>query len=419
VQENVLFHPMLLLLGAGVNWAFTTGDLFNLFVSFEVMLLASYVLICHGDNASQLRESTKFVILNILASTFFLISVVLLYGLYGSLNMADLAIRLHSHGSDPVALAVGTLLLIAFGMKAALFPVFFWLPDAYPKAPLAILPYFAGLLTKVGIYCLYRVFTVIFAPSMDDWFQPVMLALAGGSMIIGVMGALSRWTIRHILSFHIVSQIGYMLLGLAIFSPFGIAAGIFFILHQIPVKAALFMVGGVISRRHGSDHLKSPESKGLMHSEPLLALLFMLAALSLAGIPPLSGFYGKYGLIYESIAQQWYFYAVIALVTSLFTLMSMVKIWRYHFWGDPPQTEEAPRPVGGVRAATALLVGVTLLIALLSGPLMGLAERSANELIDPRNYVGAVLGERGVAAWEAASPARLSLNVASEPGDQP
>ncbi len=410
-QELVLFHPLLLILGAGVNWAFSTGDLFNLFVSFEVILLASYVLLSHGDNASQLRESTKFIILNIFGSTLFLSAAGLLYGMYGSLNMADLALRLRDHGADPVALALGTMLLLVFGMKAAIFPMFFWLPDAYPKAPAAVLPYFAGILSKVGIYCLYRVFTLIYASGMEDWFQPVMLALAGGSMIIGVLGAMGRWTIRHILSFHIVSQIGYMLFGLAMFTPLGVAAGIFFILHQIPIKAALFMVGGVVTRRAGTDYLKEPSVKGMIRREPLLALLFMLAALSLAGIPPLSGFYGKFGLIYEGIVQKWYAYTFIAVLTSLFTLMSMVKIWRYSFWGDPPE-ETNPPQVSGVRNATLMLVSVTLLIAMLSGPLMHLSQRSADQLLDRRGYVGAVLGERGLAAWDAADPNFTTVEIA-------
>lgn len=404
--EQTTLHPLLLLLSTGVNWAFLAGDLFNLFVSFEVMLLASYAVLTHGGRPGQVREGLRFVILNLFASSLFLCAAGLMYGLYGSLNMAELAIRLAGRDGDPVALAMGTLFLLIFGSKAALFPIFAWLPDAYPKGPATVLPFFAGVLTKVGIYCLYRTFTLMFPISTEEWFQPVMLALAGGSMIVAVLGALSRWTMRHILSFHIISQIGYMMFGLALFTPLGLAAGILFMVHHIPVKASLFLVAGIVQTRDGSDELGKSKPRGLMNTEPLLALLFLLPALSLAGIPPLSGFYGKFALVYEGLADGHPFYVGLSIVTSLLTFMSMVKIWKYAFWGEPAEQKAAPTHHRPAMGPLALLVSVSMAIAIFSGPLMQAAQRTADQMRNPAHYIEAVLGEPGAAAYRDALASR-------------
>jgi multicomponent Na+:H+ antiporter subunit D len=401
--EGFLLHPMFLMLGVGVNWAFSTGDLFNLFVSFEIMLLATYVLQGYGNERTQVRETFKFAVLNIVASTLFLATAGLTYGVFGSLNMAELALRIQQAGNPPITTVIGTLMLLVFGMKAALFPLFFWLPDAYPKAPRGILAYFAGVLTKVGIYCLYRVFTLLFREesAMVDWFQPLMLAIAGLTMVIGVLGALSQYTFRRLLSFHIISQIGYMLFGLALFTPLALAAGAFFIVHQILVKASLFLVGDAVEVNEGTDELK--KVTGLIHTYPGLALLFVLAAFSLAGIPPLSGFYGKYGLVAAGFQQEQWFYVAVSLGTSLFTLSSMVKIWRYSFWGEKPAVVvERPRN-NGVIYATGLLVAASVVMAITSAWWMDACLQAGEQLYDRTEYIQAVLGERGVQALELAA----------------
>mgnify|MGYP000540997036 CR=1 FL=1 len=325
-HERTLLHPFLLLLTCGVNWAFSTGDLFNLFVSFEILLISSYVLLVHGGTAPQLREGFKFVVLNLLASTLFLIAAGFSYGLFGSLNMAELAVRLAQFNYPKSALLLGTLFLLVFCAKAATFPLYFWLPDAYPKAPPGILAYFGGVLTKVGVYCLYRVFTLVFRdPEMwANWFQPLLMGIAITTMFVGVMGAYGQVTMRRILCFHIVSQIGYMILGLALFTPVAIACGIFYIVHNMIVKSALLMVADAVLINEGTDKLKKLD--GLMVTAPLMAFLFLLAALSLAGIPPFSGFYGKFGFVLEALRSSNFLAAFFALLTGLFTLASMVKI---------------------------------------------------------------------------------------------
>ncbi len=402
-KERFLIHPLFLLLGMGVNWAFCTGDLFNLFVSFEIILLTNYVLLVQHNEAPPLREGFKYVILNLIASTLFLVSAGYAYGMFGALNMADLALHLAQAGYPPEATILGTMLLVTFGMKAALFPMFFWLPDAYPKAPPGVVAYFSGILTKVGVYCLYRVFTLLFRDpaAMESWFQPLILAIGGGTMLVGVLCALAQMTMRRILSFHIISQIGYMIFALGLFTPVALASGIFYIIHHIIVKASLFLVADAVKTNEGTQELE--KLGGLVAIYPGLAIAFLFAALSLAGIPPLSGFYGKYGLVVEGLREGWWPYVVVSLLTSLFTLMSMVKIWRYAFWG------EREDPVGprntGVIAATWGLVAVSILVAVFSGPVMWLATETSEQLLSRDAYIQAVLGAEGVATLDAAMEA--------------
>ncbi|MEQ8821271.1 MAG: proton-conducting transporter membrane subunit [Sumerlaeia bacterium] len=406
-RERALFHPLFLLMTAGVNWAFITGDLFNLFVSFELMLISSYVLVTHGGGTAQLREGFKYLVLNVVAGTLFLIGAGFTYGVFGTLNMADLAIKIQSYENTGVVVALGSVFLLVFGFKAALFPIFFWLPDTYPRIPGGVLPYFAGVLTKVGVYCLYRTFTLMFRIEIDDWFQPVLLAIAGSTMIIGVLGALCQWTFRSILSFHIISQIGYMVFGLALFTELGIAAGIFYIFHQILVKSALFMIGGAVRVNEGSDNLK--RVTGLVEAYPWLAIAFLFAAFSLGGIPPLSGFYGKYALVVEGLNQGFVFYVAISLVTSLCTTYCMIKIWKYAFWGE---RIAGPEPLKhknhGVIVATWGLVLMTVLVAVFSRQIMIVSTEASKQIFDQRVYIEAVLGERGVLAFEEASAGRMT-----------
>ncbi len=397
-EERFLLHPLFLLLGTGVAWAFSTGDIFNLFVSFEIILIASYALISHSNEKTQLREAFKFVVLNVVSSAVFLLSAGFAYGMFGTLNMAEVAVRIAQAGPTPEATLLGTLLLFVFGFKAALFPMFYWLPHSYPKAPIGVVAYFSGILTKVGVYCLYRIFTLIFRDpvAMSEWFQPLILAIGGGTMLVGVLGALSQMTFRRILSFHIISQIGYMIFGLGVFTPFALAAGIFYIIHHIIVKASLFLVAGCVVVNEGTDNLK--KVSGLLKVYPGLAVLFLLSALSLAGIPPLSGFYGKYGLIVEGLSERHYIYVAISVATGLLTLASMMKIWRLGFWGELERVDESHPKNTKVIYATGLLVAVSLFVAVFSGWLFKLTTEAADQLFSRDAYIEAVLGERGVEA---------------------
>lgn len=401
-HEGFLVHPLFLLLVSGVNWAFSTSDIFNLFVSFEIILLASFALQAYGNESSQIRETVKFVVLNFIASVMFLASAAFAYGLYGTLNMAELAVKIAESNFPAESAILGMMFLIVFGMKAAIFPLFFWLPDAYPKAPRGIVGYFSGILTKVGVYCLYRVFTIMFRDpvAMEQWFQPLLLAIGGVTMVVGVLGALSQDTIRRILCFHIVSQIGYMIFGLGIFTPLGVAAGMFALIHNGVVKSSLFLIGDAVEMNEGTQKLK--KLGGLMTVYPTLALLFILAAFSLAGIPPLSGFYGKMGLVVEGISQGHFTTVTLSLVTSVLTLSCMVKIWRYTFWGD--RQEGAPTAVvnmPSIRAASGLVIA-SILVAIFSGWVMTLCLEASTLMFDRADYITAILGERGFTALEVA-----------------
>ena len=384
------FHPLFLLLSAGVNWAFVTGDLFNLFVGFELILMATYVLLIQTGHPGALREGVKFVVLNILAGALFLMAAGIVYGLYGTLNYADLALKT-AHSQQPMlAVAAGTLLFIVFAIKAGLFPFFFWLPDAYPQAPPAVTPYFSGILTKVGVYCLYRSHTLFFRTGLEEWFQPLLLGIGGATMIIGVLGALSRSSFRSILSFHIISQIGYMIFGLGLFTQAGLAGGIIFIIHNVLAKSSLLMIAACVILQFGTDSLG--RLGGLLTKTPVLAGLFLFAAFSLAGLPPLSGFYGKYMLVVEGVSHAHYAVVAISLVTSLLTLASMVKIWCYAFLGGDDTDRPTPfcRPLA--LAAAGGLVFMVAAVMVLSGPLIRMAHQASATLMNPEIYIHAVRG---------------------------
>jgi multicomponent Na+:H+ antiporter subunit D len=391
------FHSLYLVLAAGVSASFLTGDLFNLFVAFEVMLSASYVLLTLGGSRTQVRSGMTYVVINLLASTLLVSTIGLIYAATGSVNMAEVAVRL-AGTPDGVRQALGALLLVTFGIKAAIFPLFFWLPDAYPTAPVSVTAVFAGLLTKIGVYAIIRTQTLLFPG--DGTPSQLLLVVAALTMVVGVLGAIAQDDMKRILSFHIVSQIGYMLFGLALYSVAGVAGAVFFIVHQIPVKTALFLVNGMVEQLTGTAALH--RLGGLLHRTPLTAGLFLLAALSLAGLPPFTGFVGKLALVQAGFAAEAWVVTGISLAVSVLTLFSMTKIWAGVFWGAP--SEPPPRPEahgdgplrvpGLMGAATMGLVALTLALAVFAGPVWELSERAATDLLDPdRSYIGVVLGQ--------------------------
>ncbi|MFP5318166.1 MAG: Na+/H+ antiporter subunit D [Acidimicrobiia bacterium] len=389
-EDHVGFHPAYLILAAGVAAAFLTGDLFNLFVAFEVMLMASYVLITLGGRADQVRSGMTYVVISLIASTLFLLTLAFVYASTGTVNLADLSVKV-ADLPDGVRAALAVLLIVVFGIKSAIFPLFFWLPDSYPTAPTPVTAVFAGLLTKVGVYALLRSQTLLFPG--DTQPGTLLLVVAGLTMVVGVLGAITQNDIKRILSFHIVSQIGYMIMGLGLFTVAGLAGAVIYIIHHIVVKTTLFLVAGLIEQRTGTAELA--ELSGLRRLEPILAVLFILPALSLAGIPPFSGFVAKLALVQAGIATADYVIVGVSLAVSLLTLFSMTKIWANTFWGpsEPDtvgRTLTAPRRVLMV-GSTASLVVLSLGIAVASGPLFELSERAARDLIDPSGYVAEVL----------------------------
>jgi multicomponent Na+:H+ antiporter subunit D len=398
-REAFGFYPLLQILLMGVCGAFLTGDMFNLYVWFEVMLIASFVLLALGGERGQIEGALKYVTLNLMSSALFLTALGVLYGLVGTLNMADLARKLNAVAQPGPIIALAMLFLVAFGVKAAVFPLFFWLPASYHTPPAAVSAVFAGLLTKVGVYALIRVFTLLFLQDVA-YTHTLLLIVAGLTMVTGVLGALAQGEFRRILSFHIVSQIGYMIMGLALFTPLALAGSIYYIIHHIIVKTNLFLVSGVAHRLGGSYDLK--KLGGLYTLYPALALLFLIPALSLAGLPPLSGFFAKLALIQAGLAIEQYVIVAIALAVSLVTLMSMMKIWNEAFWKPSPSGNDATRaPItaNNRQAFAALILPIVALAALTVGiglgaePVFRLATQAAEQLLNPAIYISAVLGD--------------------------
>ena len=387
------YYPLVLVLLGGVCGAFLTGDLFNLFVWFEVMLMSSFVLLALGGSRLEMEGALKYVTLNIFSSAMFLAALGLLYSTAGTLKYADLAVHIRDGENSGLFTTVSIVFLVSFGIKAAVFPFFFWLPSSYHTPPVAVSALFAGLLTKVGVYALFRVYSLLFV--QDPGFtHTLILAISGATMLVGVLGAMSQNEVRRILSFHIVSQIGYMTLGLGIFTLLGVGGGIFYVVHHIIVKTNLFLVSGVMYHLRGSFELKV---LGGLQARPLLAVLFLIPALSLAGIPPLSGFFAKLALIQAGFENGDYVVIAIAIFVGFLTLYSMSKIWNEAFSKPMPEDAivQSDKLLPLQIAPIAGLAALTVAIGLAAGPLMDLSNRAAEQLMNQSEYITAVLGEQG------------------------
>jgi multicomponent Na+:H+ antiporter subunit D len=388
------YHALFNVLIAGVTGAFLTGDLFNLYVWFEVMLIASFGLLVLGGGRERIDGAVKYVALNLVSTILFLTGIGLLYGMTGTLNMADLSLAVEE-ADQGLLTVVALAFMVAFGVKAAVFPLFFWLPASYHTPAFSVSAVFAGLLTKVGVYALIRMFTLVFDHD-TGLTHGLLLWVAALTMVTGVLGAAAQSDFRKILSFHIVSQIGYMIMGLALFTPLALVGAVFYLLHHIVVKANLFLIAGVAQRLAGGTALA--RIGGLYASAPLLALLFLVPAFSLAGFPPLSGFWAKFLLVRAALEVGGWAIAAVALLVGLLTIYSMTKIWAAAFWEPHPEGLEPrlSRLDRGARLAllapVAGLALVTLGIGLHPEPFVALAERAAAQLLDPAAYVDAVLG---------------------------
>ncbi|MDK2847134.1 MAG: multicomponent Na+:H+ antiporter subunit [Desulfuromonadales bacterium] len=397
-RESFGFYPFLHLLLMGVCGCFLAGDLFNLYVWFEVMLMASFILLALGGERGQLEGGVKYVILNLVASAFFLTALGILYGLVGTLNMADIARHLQTAEQSGLVSALAMLFLVAFGIKAALFPLFSWLPASYHTPPVAVSAVFAGLLTKVGVYALVRAFTLLFIRDIS-FTHELILVLAAMTMLTGVLGAVCQDGFRRILSFHIISQVGYMIMGLGIFTPLALAGTVFYIVHHIIVKTNLFLVSGVAHKLRSTEDLN--RLGGFLSTAPFLSILFLIPALSLAGLPPLSGFWAKFFLIWASFEEKRYLIGALGLLVGALTLISMTKIWLKAFWGTVPaahperhahQKKLPPGKTALFYLPMISLALLTLTIGLWPGLLFELAQQAASQLLDPNRYIQAVLG---------------------------
>lgn len=383
----LFFHTLMM----GVGGAFIAGDLFNLYVWFEVMVISSFVLITLGSQKEQLEGGIKYVTMNLLGSFLFLAGIGLIYGKVGTLNLADLTMTVRDSEQSFLVNSSFILFFMAFGIKAAVFPFFFWLPSSYHTPPIAITALFAGLLTKVGVYAMIRFFTLYIA-EIDPFWQNLLLIVAGFTMVVGVLTAASQYDIRRILSFHIISQIGYMIMGLGIFSVFAIAAALFFMVHNILAKTAAFLVGGLIYEKTGNYQLKS--IGGLFKENPWLGLLFFLPAMALAGVPPLSGFFGKLFLIKGGFEQGQFLITGISVWVSIVTMFSMLKIWNEAFWKAPEgknQVEHKAKLLPSMVYPAAILGVSSLLLGLFAGWFMDIFTEASVSLRNPEIYINAVL----------------------------
>jgi len=380
------FHLFIQGLLTGICGAFITADIFNLYVWFEVLLIASFALMALGGGKRRLAGSVTYVALNLFATLIFLLAAGMVYGASGTLNMGELAVMMRSGEAPPGVTPALLLMLLSFAIKAALFPVFGWLPATYHVALTAVSAMFAGLLTKVGVYALIRLVTLLWPE--QGLPHTLLLWVACATMLVGVLGAAAQTEVRRILSFHIVSQVGYIVLGLALATPLALAGAVFYLIHHIVVKANLFFIGGVAARICGSERLA--DMGGLYHRMPWLALLFAIPALSLAGIPPLSGFWAKFLLVKASLDAAVWWAAGIALFTGVFTLLSMNKIWNEAFLKAHPKGDEALQTQLPMRAAwggMAALAVLTVFIGLAAGPLIDYAIAAAEQLRNPYAYL--------------------------------
>lgn len=386
--EHPLRIPLLQFLITGINLSFITGDLFNLFVAFEIMLIASYALLTLEADDWDVKQAFPYLAINLFGSTLFLCAAAMMYGLLGTLNMAGIAMAAPAYLQDTRFQMIVALLMLVFAIKAGLFPLYFWLPGSYPTLPVPIAALYSGMLTKVGVYVLIR-FTCTVLPHDLTWLHVAIAWIAGATMVFGVMGAIAQNYVRGILSYHILSQIGFMALAIGFFTPLAITAAIFYIVHHIIVKASLFLAGGIAGFLNRTDDLT--RMGGLWKQYPLLGILFLFQAMSLAGIPPLSGFWGKFMIIVVGLDKQEYILVAASLVASILTLFSMLKIWNGAFW--QPSSEEVAAPDLGIGAMLAVLGGmvcISIFIGLGAELIFEAAEIAAGQALDQEGYAQAV-----------------------------
>ncbi|MBH0237104.1 Na+/H+ antiporter subunit D [Methylobrevis albus] len=397
--------PFLLLLMAGVSGAFLTGDLFNLYVWFEVLLISSFGMLVMGSEKAQIDGTIKYAFLNLVATTLFLIAIGLLYGVLGTLNMADIVGAAQRAPSSAPLIAIACLFFFAFAMKAGAFPVNAWLPASYHTPRIVVSALFAGLLTKVGVYALLRVL-VMLLPRQADAFSGLVAVIAALTMVLGALGALAQSDFRRMLGYLIISGIGSMLVGVALATEAALTGAIVYAVHSMLTMTALYLIAGVMAARvDGSFDLR--RLGGLYGASPLLAGLFLVLGLSVAGLPPFSGFWPKLVLVDASLAAGSRMLAFAILATGFLTTLAVGRVWLYAFWrGGPEGTADGTRtvlgPAGDTAAAdrrgTALLLPVLVLAAAIVGlglwpaPLYDFAGVAARGLIDPTAYIGAVFG---------------------------
>jgi multicomponent K+:H+ antiporter subunit D len=408
------FHPLFHFQLMGINGAFLTGDVFNLFVFFEVMLISSYGLLLHGGGARRLEAGIQYVAINLIGSTLFLFAVGVIYAVTGTLNMADLAAKAASVApGDGALLRAGAILLfLVFAIKASLVPLHWWLPTAYSAAPAPAAALFA-IMTKVGAYCIIRIYTLIFgvdggaaASIAVPWIVPAALA----TLVIGAIGVLGARSLVDLVCFAVVWSMGSLLAALGLFDVKGITAALYYTLHSTLIAGGLFLVVDLIGARRGAcgDRLVPCPP---MAQASLVGGVFFLAAIAMAGLPPLSGFVGKIMILDATRGQDaavWIW--SILLISSLVVIIGFSRAGTTLFWkaeavsNAPVIDEPGIERRGGPIAAAAVLVLATGLLAVFAGPVTARLEATALQVLDREAYVRAVLGPDKVAAVREVRP---------------
>ncbi|MBN9653762.1 Na+/H+ antiporter subunit D [Halobacillus sp. GSS1] len=391
-EESFYFYTFFFMLISGVSGAFLTGDLFNLFVFFEVLLMASYGLIVLGNGKAQLRESIKYVLINLFSSMLFVTTIAFLYSVVGTVNMAQAAQRVQEVDQQGILTTIAILFFFVFATKAAVFPLYYWLPRPYISPNPVVSALFGALLTKVGVYSILRTFTLIFNQEVA-LTHTLFIYLAALTMIFGVVGALSTNNIKLIVAYNIIPAVGFMLMGIGIFTEVSISGTIYYLVHDMVIKGALFILAGATAYVAGTSDLR--KMGGLIHHYPVLGWLMFLASLVLAGIPPFSGFIGKLLLLRGGLGEEEIFIVITALISSLLILFSMIRIFIRGFWGEKMDIPVPEREKKGKRMAipAAGLLTVSILLGVGAEWFFPTIETISQYMMDPELYIDSVLKE--------------------------
>ncbi|MEK3867160.1 Na+/H+ antiporter subunit D [Paenibacillus sp. FSL H7-0716] len=389
-RERFYYYPFFHFLLTGVFGSFLTGDLFNLFVCFEVLLVASYALIVLGGSKGQLRETLKYVLINVISSSLFVATIAYLYAATGTLNMAHLSMRVAEAGQGGVMNVIAVLLLIVFSIKAGLL-LFFWLPDSYSAPPLAVRALFGALLTKVGLYAITRTFTLIFI--QEPGLTHTLIAwMAGATMILGAIGALAYNDLGRIFNYNIIISVGFIAFGISVATQDSLNGVVFYLMHDMVAKALLFFLGGMIISASGTDRLR--EMGGLIRRYPWTGWMFFVLTLALVGVPPLSGFAGKVMMVRSGFGENHVALALIALASSFVVLYSLIKVFQQVFWGGEKREEQVkPLHYKAMMAPAAVLFAIVILMGVGAETVNGLVSQAGAVLADPALYINAVMKE--------------------------
>ena len=390
-RERYYYYPMVLFMITGIIGAFTTGDIFNMFVFFEVFLLASYVLITLGSRKIQLQEGFKYLVVNIVSSNFFLVGLAYLYSVTGSLNMADIHIKLSNYdGNLAIMTIVAVVFLFVFATKAGLFPLYFWMPGSYNAPPMPVIALFGALLTKVGVYAIARIFSLFFTNDVGNTDQ-VLLLLSLLTIIVGSIGALAYTNMKQIIIYNIMIAVGVIMVGFSMMDYAGTVGSMYYLIHDMIIKAALFLLIGFIIYRTGKND--AADLGGLIRQHPVVGWTFFIATLSLAGVPPFPGFFGKLYIVESAFDNGHAIAAILVLLSSLVVLYSVIRIFIKVFWGEPAQPIELKNIKSDKLLFSAVgLVIISAVFGLSADFLFPIFEMAAESFFDPSSYSNYLMG---------------------------